>query len=88
MLLRRAISNDATRAFPALAFYTLPRLGKGFNLLTHKLFECIMWSASGPVVQQFWKKKFGRSPENFGPPVQRGTTLVSCSAQVFPRPAD
>jgi len=77
-----------TRAFPALAFYHLPRLGRGFNLLSHKLFERIMWSVSGPVVKQFWKQQFGRAPEHFGPPYNRGITLISCSPQVFPRPAD
>lgn len=77
-----------TRSFPALAFYTFPRLGKGFNLLSHKLFERIMWFAAGPTIQQFWKQKFGYVPKHFGPPYNRGTTLISCSPHVFPRPTD
>ena len=82
-----------TREYPALIFYNAPRLGRGFNLATHKIFEQIMWSASKSAVSQFWKRKFGRLPEDFACPYPRQTTccaptIVSCSNYVFPRPVD
>jgi sterol 3beta-glucosyltransferase len=81
-----------TRAYPALIFYTMPRLGGAFNLIGHKLFEQIMWMGGGPV-KQFWKQQFGHSPAGFGCPfpkqnTRRLPTIISCSPSVFPRPAD
>jgi sterol 3beta-glucosyltransferase len=82
-----------TRDFPALIFYDAPRLGKGFNLLSHKIFEKIMWSTSSAAIQQFWRQEFGVSPKNFGSPYGRQVsetfpTVISCSNYVFPKPAD
>jgi len=82
-----------TREYPALMFYNGPRLGKGFNRLSHRIFERIMWTTSAATIKEFWKKEFGRAPENFGNPFPRQTTpamptLVACSEAVFPRPAD
>jgi sterol 3beta-glucosyltransferase len=82
-----------TRDYPALIFYDAPRLGRGFNLITHKIFEQIMWFASGSPVKQFWKQKFGKVPENFSSPFTRqntkkNPTVISCSNYVFPRPKD
>jgi sterol 3beta-glucosyltransferase len=82
-----------TRDYPALIFYNLPRLGRGYNLLTHKIFEKIMWSASGANIKKFWKEEFGKSPEGFTCPFGMqntglAPTVVSCSNYVFPRPSD
>ena len=82
-----------TREYPALIFYNTIRPGSRFNLLTHKIFEQIMWSAGGSVVKQFWKQEFGHPPENFACPYPRQTTrdlptIISCSEYVFPRPKD
>ena len=82
-----------TREYPALIFYNAPRLGRQFNLATHKAFEQIMWSASKSAVSQFWKRKFGCLPEDYACPYPRQTipcapTIISCSDYVFPRPAD
>jgi sterol 3beta-glucosyltransferase len=54
-----------TREYPALMFYNTVRLGGGFNFVTHKIFEQVMWLSSSPAFSQFWKKKFGRSPRDF-----------------------
>jgi sterol 3beta-glucosyltransferase len=82
-----------TGNFPALIFYNNVRLGKGFNYLSHKIFEQIMWFASSSVVKQFWLKEFGKIPENFGCPygkqiTRKLPTIISCSKYVFPRPDD
>jgi sterol 3beta-glucosyltransferase len=82
-----------TREFPALIFYNAPRLGRTYNLTTHRIFEQIMWQTSGSAVKDFWKKEFGRAPDNFVSPYGKQTTrqlptVISCSDHVFPRPAD
>ena len=82
-----------TGDYPALIFYNTLRPGKILNRLTHKIFEQIMWFASSSPVKQFWKKKFGYIPENFGSPFSRQNTrafptIISGSQFVFPRPND
>ncbi len=82
-----------TREYPALIFYNSIRLGRGFNFLTHKLFEQVMWFASNSTVKQFLKKELGSVPENYACPFGRqntrtNPTLISCSNFVFPRPKD
>lgn len=82
-----------TRAYPSLLFYDRPRLGKGYNYLTHKIFEGIMWSASKDPVRKFLKQEFGQVPVGFGCPFPRQSTsrhptVISCSPQVFPLPED
>lgn len=84
---------STTREYPALISYNGPRLGKGYNYLTHRIFEQIMWSASVSPLKQFWKKEFDRLPAGFSNPFPRqGTqdlpTIISCSRFVFPPPAD
>lgn len=82
-----------TREFPALIFYAAPRLGPGWNRLTHRIFEQIMWQTGSLPLKEFWKKQFGHAPEHFGSPfgrqvIRRMPTIISCSQHVFPRPAD
>jgi sterol 3beta-glucosyltransferase len=82
-----------TREYPALMFYNTVRLGGGFNLVTHKIFEQVMWLTSSSAVSQFWKKKFGSAPRDFGCPFGKqntstNPTIISCSDAVFPRPMD
>ena len=82
-----------TREYPALMFYNTVRLGGVFNLVTHKIFEQVMWLSSSSAVSQFWKKKFGRAPGDFACPfgkqnTRSNPTIISCSDHVFPRPQD
>lgn len=82
-----------TRDYPSLIFYHLPRLGKTYNFLTHKIQEQIFWFASASAIRQFWKKEFGSLPDDFGCPyprqvTHRQPTLISYSNYVFPRPTN
>ena len=78
-----------TREYPSLITYDGPRLGGGFNLLSHRAFERIMWSASGSSIKEFWKQRFGKTPSDFTCPFGKSDrVVVSCSNHVFPRPAD
>jgi sterol 3beta-glucosyltransferase len=82
-----------TAEYPALIFYGKLKAGRGFNFLTHKIFEQIMWSASSSAIKEFWKRKFSSAPDHFGCPFGRqntptNPTIISCSNYVFPRPKD
>jgi len=82
-----------TRAYPSLIFYDGPRLGGGYNLLTHKILQQIFWTASSSNLRDFWKQEFGGLPAQFGSPFARQTrathpTVVSCSPHVFPQAED
>ena len=81
-----------TEEFPALIFDNLPNFGKKYNLLTHKLFEQIMWQMSKSAIKQFWQKKFSSLPPNFANPFSihkpEALTLVGCSNYLFSRPDD
>jgi sterol 3beta-glucosyltransferase len=82
-----------TREYPALMFYTAPRLGGIANHVTHKIFERVMWMASASPVKEFWKKEYGHAPADFGCTFsrqnsQRFPTIISCSGHVFSQPAD
>jgi sterol 3beta-glucosyltransferase len=82
-----------TSEYPALIFYNGPRLGRAYNILTHRIFQKIMWSAAGPAVKQFWRYELGIREEviacPFGEQTRRkAPTIVSCSNHVFARPTD
>jgi len=82
-----------TREYPSLIFYDMPRFGKGFNYLSHKILEQIMWFASSSPLKAFWKKEFGALPKGFASPFSKQTTkelptIISCSEYVFPTPTD
>lgn len=82
-----------TRAYPSLIFYDGPRLGGGYNLLTHKILQQIFWTAASGNLRDFWKHEFGGLPTQFGSPFARQTrathpTVVSCSPRVFPQADD
>ena len=82
-----------TRDYPSLIFYHLPRLGKTYNYFTHKIQEQFFWFASSSAIREFWKKKFGRLPDDFGCPyprqvTRRQPTIISYSNYIFPRPVN
>lgn len=82
-----------TRAYPSLIFYDGPRLGGAYNLLTHKILQQVFWMTASGNLRDFWKREFGRLPENFGNPFPRQTrashpTVVSCSPHVFAQADD
>jgi sterol 3beta-glucosyltransferase len=81
-----------TSDYPSLLFYHLPRLGKVYNSLTHRVQGQIFWSAASQAIRDYWKRQFGHAPADFGSPfsrqiTQRDPTIISYSQYVFPRPA-
>lgn len=82
-----------TKDYPALIFYDTFRIGKTFNLITHKIFEKGFWLALSSPVKKFWEKEFGKKPDGFSCPFSKQKTaklptIISCSNFVFARPAD
>jgi sterol 3beta-glucosyltransferase len=80
-----------TSDYPSLLFYHLPRLGKPYNTLTHRIQAQIFWSTASQAIGDFWKSQFGRPPDHFGSPfskqiTRRDPTVISYSEHVFPRP--
>ena len=45
-----------TKDYPAILFYTSPRLGGLFNKMSHKIFEKLFWSLSKSAIMEFWNK--------------------------------
>jgi sterol 3beta-glucosyltransferase len=43
-----------TSNYPSILFYTMPRLGKAFNVFTHFIFQKLFWALSKPAIKQFW----------------------------------
>ena len=60
--------------------------------LSYKMIQGMLWLASTNSVKTYWKKHFGRLPNNFSSPYEKINSnhpaIVSCSNYVFPRPKD
>lgn len=46
----------ATKDYPSILFYSLPRLGRAYNSLTHKIFYKVFWALSKTAIVEFWNK--------------------------------
>jgi sterol 3beta-glucosyltransferase len=80
-----------TSDYPSLLFYHLPRLGKTYNFLTHRIQAQIFWSTASQAIREYWRGQFGHAPENFGNPfpkqnTRNNPTVISYSQHVFPKP--
>ena len=80
-----------TKQYSSLVFYGRVNLGEGFNFLSHKIFQRMMWMTGGMPVKQFWMKRFGKAPENFKnifTHLEDSPTpvLISGSPSIFPAP--
>jgi sterol 3beta-glucosyltransferase len=57
-----------TSLYPSILFYTMPRLGKAFNIFTHFIFQKLFWALSKSAIKEFWyanvktKMNFSISP--------------------------
>jgi len=46
----------ATKDYPSILFYSLPRLGRAFNSLTHAIFYKVFWALAKSAIVEFWKE--------------------------------
>jgi sterol 3beta-glucosyltransferase len=77
----------ATRDYPAILFYTSPRLGRLFNNITHLIFEKVFWSLSKSAVVEFWSKSV-KSKMNFSTSpvrqqIESGMPLINGYSNLF-----
>lgn len=61
--------------------------------LSYAMIQGMLWMAGKDSVKAFWKKQFGRLPEDFGAPFEYHNNpyqpaLISCSNYIFERPED
>ena len=54
----------ATKDYPSILFYALPKLGSYYNLLTHFIFDKIFWALTKSPIKEFWKNSI-KSKVNF-----------------------
>ncbi len=54
----------ATKDYPSILFYALPKLGSYYNLLTHFIFDKVFWALAKSPIKEFWKKNI-KSKVNF-----------------------
>jgi len=47
----------ATKDYPSILFYSLPRLGRAFNSLTHIIFYKVFWALAKSAIEEIWKEK-------------------------------
>lgn len=80
-----------THSFPMVAFPTWPALLPGYNALTYRLAEQIVWSGFRKAVNRWRRDVLGLAERpflgNFGRLAQL-PTLLGCSESVVPRPPD
>lgn len=46
----------STKDYPSILFYSLPRLGSYYNLLTHFIFDKVFWALGKSSIKLFWAK--------------------------------
>jgi len=60
--------------------------------LSYTLIQSMLWMAGKTGIKLFFKKTYGKLPDNFGSPFERldkkHPAIISCSNYVFPRPND
>ncbi len=91
-----AVPMTPTRMQPAAMFYSGPRLGSAYNLLTHTVFDQMFWLGFGPMLRSFWQRHAQahptvRIPMRAPSGRQRAEhlpTLYGYSESVLPRPSD
>ena len=54
----------ATKDYPSILFYALPKLGSYYNLLTHFIFDKVFWVLAKSPIKEFWNKNI-KSKTNF-----------------------
>ena len=78
-----------TKEIASLIAYGKTKMPKA---LSYKLLQGMLWMAGKTGIIAFFKKEYGKLPENFGSPFERvdkdHPAIISCSNFVFPRPKD
>jgi sterol 3beta-glucosyltransferase len=77
----------ATKDYPAILFYTSPKLGPLFNKITHKIFEKLFWSLSKSAIVTFWNKTVKTKMDFTVSPIQQqiksGMPIINGYSNLF-----
>jgi len=78
-----------TKEYASLIAYGKTKMPKA---LSYKLLQGMLWMAGKTGIIAFFKKEYGKLPEDFGSPFEKidktHPAIISCSNFVFPRPKD
>lgn len=78
-----------TKEFASLIAYGKTAMPKS---LSYQLLQGMLWMAGKTGIISFFKKEYGKLPENFGSPFEKVSeahpAIISCSNFVFSRPKD
>ena len=82
-----------TKEYLSVVLYGKAPSGQLFKKISYAMIQGMLWMASRDSIKGFWKKRFGKKPEDFGCPFEKHTdkrhpAVVSCSNFVFKRPKD
>lgn len=82
-----------TQAHPSVVLYGQVPANRLTTSLSYTMIQSMLWLASKDSIKGFWRTKFGSAPAEFGMPFERHNqakqpAVISCSNQVFGRPAD
>lgn len=82
-----------TKEITSVIMYGRVKASPIVNAMSYSMLQGMLWLASKDSVKGFWKKKFGKLPDNFGCPFERTKdekhpAVISCSNFVFQRPKD
>lgn len=82
-----------TKEYLSVVLYGKVKSSPLTKKLSYDMIQGMLWMASKSSVKGFWKKQFGKLPDEFGCPFERladdaHTAVVSCSNYVFARPGD
>ncbi len=82
----------SSKDYPAILFYTSPRLGQLWNNITHKIFEKLFWSLSKPAIVEFWNKtvktKMNFSVSPISQQIQSGMPIINGYSNLFFQQSD
>ena len=81
----------ATKDYPSILFYTLPRFGKGFNSLTHFIFYKVFWALAKSAIEEFWNENIGKKADFSTSPIiqqiRSGRPVINAYSPLVFQPA-
>lgn len=61
----------STKDYPSILFYSLPKFGKYYNLLTHYIFDKVFWAMAKSPIKIFWKNHFKTAVDFISSPIKQ-----------------
>jgi sterol 3beta-glucosyltransferase len=82
-----------TKEYLSVVMYGKSKSNTLTKKISYSMIQGMLWLASKDSVKGFWKKNFGKLPDDFGCPFERHTdknhpAIISCSNHIFKRPTD